>query len=73
MCKEFPEDDEFVELLIALERYEYARNLYVYETIEDYIFFKIRFDHIIEKEIMRYYHATMDRQTQFGHNLRYNI
>ena len=51
MCKEFPEDDEFVELLIALERYEYARNLYVYETIEDYIFFKIRFDHIIEKEI----------------------
>lgn len=70
MCKN-KEDNEFLELLQTLQRYENMKQLF--ESKFDVDFINKRVDYLIRLELMRYYRQTIDQQTNYGHRLKNNI
>lgn len=75
MCKELQEDDEFISLLKALSRYESIRHFYYSDVRfgKDREWVDNRIEMFIEKELMVYFRATMDRQTKYGLRIKLNI
>lgn len=73
MCKESEDDEDFLILIKELKRLENIRCCYYSDVWLDRECVDDRIEMLIQKELMAYYRATMDRQTKYGLRLKLNI